>query len=83
MPVERRCLDCNKIFSVPPSQVKRGGGKFCSIACGTRYRNKRDNPAWCPEVRKKINENHADEKTIPCMAEKGRFPLVGLMGEIL
>jgi 5-methylcytosine-specific restriction endonuclease McrA len=60
MPIQRTCLECGASFSVPPSQVRRGGGKFCSIGCGTRYRNKTDNPAWRPEVREKISKNHAD-----------------------
>lgn len=60
MPVQRTCLECGKPFSVPPSLVRRGGGKFCSTSCGIRYRNKIDNPAKRPEVREKISRNHAD-----------------------
>lgn len=30
---ERQCLICNKIFSVYPSGVNRGQGKFCSKKC--------------------------------------------------
>lgn len=58
--IERNCGECGKTFNVYPSQIKRGGGKFCSISCATTYRNKTNNPAWRPEVRRKISENHAD-----------------------
>jgi 5-methylcytosine-specific restriction endonuclease McrA len=57
--IQRFCLQCNKEFFTFPSQVKRGGGKFCSIGCGTTYRNIHNNPTKDPEVRKKISENHA------------------------
>ena len=58
--VERKCEMCGKVFYTFPSQVKRGGGRYCSKGCGTRFRNLTDNPAKLPDVRKKIKENHAD-----------------------
>jgi hypothetical protein len=58
--IEKSCLYCSEKFMVFPSQIKKGGGKFCSISCGTTYRNKKDNPSKRAEVRKKISENHAD-----------------------
>ncbi len=58
--IERKCLMCGKDFEVYESQVKRGGGKYCSISCGTTYRNLTNNPTKDPDVRKKISENHAD-----------------------
>lgn len=74
MPVARECKECTKEFFVPPSQVKRGGGKFCSVSCGTTYRNKTNNPAWREEVRAKISKNHADVS-----GEKN--PMYGRRGE--
>lgn len=56
--VRRECLQCNSEFYVYPSQLKRGG-RFCSVGCGTTYRNLTDNPSKRPEVRKKISDNHA------------------------
>jgi 5-methylcytosine-specific restriction endonuclease McrA len=58
--VKRVCEQCGKEFYVFPSIVKTGRGKFCSVACGTIYRNLHDNPSKKEEVRKKISENHAD-----------------------
>jgi hypothetical protein len=57
--VNCECKQCGSIFSVYASQIKRGGGKFCSIGCGTKYRNLTDNPAWRDDVKRKISENHA------------------------
>lgn len=54
------CQECQTPFEVYPCQLRRGGGKFCSIGCGTRYRNKRDNPSRRKDVREKISKNHAD-----------------------
>ena len=54
------CKQCGKEFFVYPCQIRRGGGKFCSISCGTRYRNLHCNPTRSPTVRKKISEHHAD-----------------------
>ena len=33
MPIECVCQTCGKTFSVPPSRIKAGGGKYCSMAC--------------------------------------------------
>lgn len=60
MPVKCKCKCCGKEFQVPPSQIKRGGGIFCSTSCGTRYRNILNNPAKNEDVRRKISLNHAD-----------------------
>lgn len=57
--LDRTCLQCGKEFKAHKCQVKRGGGKYCSISCGTTYRNIHNNPAKDPEVRKKISQNHA------------------------
>ena len=71
--IERECMQCGKKFLVYPSVIKHGGGKFCSIGCGTTYRNTHNNPAWREEVREKISKNHADvsgEKN-PMYGKKG------------
>ena len=54
------CKQCGTVFYVRPCYVARGNVGFCSIGCGTTYRNLRDNPAHRPEVRAKIAEHHAD-----------------------
>lgn len=58
--IKRVCNWCGAEFYVYQSHVKRGGGKFCSNSCKASFRNKIDNPAWRPEVRRKISLNHAD-----------------------
>jgi 5-methylcytosine-specific restriction endonuclease McrA len=58
--VKRSCNWCGAEFYVYQSQIKRGGGKFCSNSCKASFRNTTDNPAWRPEVRRKISLNHAD-----------------------
>jgi len=56
----RICKMCGKEFQVRTCYTKRGQGKFCSISCGTRFRNIHDNPTKDPLVRKKISANHAN-----------------------
>lgn len=58
--VDRVCVHCGKAFKTYMSEIRKGGGKFCSIGCGTKHRNLTDNPAKRPEARRKISENHAD-----------------------
>lgn len=47
-----QCVICGSETRVQPSQLKRGGGKTCSVICKNKYaRSKRDvsgnkNPAW-------------------------------------
>jgi hypothetical protein len=40
-PKERRCLLCKKKFWVRRCVLRAGGGKYCSYACYTNYRNKK------------------------------------------
>ena len=55
------CVECHIVFEQWPSVVKRTGGRFCSISCSVKNRNRREgNPASRPEVRAKISANHAD-----------------------
>lgn len=58
--IKRVCKQCGKEFHAYKSQVLKGKAKFCSISCGTTFRNLTANPARNPAVRKKISENHAD-----------------------
>lgn len=58
--IQRQCKYCGNEFRVSPSVVERGRGNFCSVSCGTTYRNITNNPTRSNEVRKKISANHAD-----------------------
>lgn len=58
--INKHCIQCGKEFEVYLSEIKKGGGKFCSRSCATTYRNLTNNPSKNPEIRKKISENHAD-----------------------
>ena len=54
------CQQCGKEFITHTCYVKRGGARFCSHSCHTKYRNIVANPSKRPEVRAKISKNHAD-----------------------
>ena len=58
--VERSCSWCGKTFFSYQSEIRKGGGKFCSRSCATTYRNTYDNPAKRAESRAKISQHHAD-----------------------
>lgn len=58
--IEKRCMNCGKTFCTYPSEIKKGGGKFCTRSCATIYRNTHNNPSWNEDVRQKISRNHAD-----------------------
>lgn len=58
--VERPCLWCGRTFLIYPSEIRKGGGKFCSRKCAMTYRNTHDNPTKSAEVRARISQNHAD-----------------------
>jgi hypothetical protein len=68
-----KCLYCKKEFSVYPSQIKKGGGKYCSMSCRATHRNIIDNPVNKPGVKDKISKNHADVsgKNNPMYGRKG------------
>ena len=57
---ECKCLWCEKIFFAHASEVRRGGGKFCSRSCAATYHNTYNNPTKQMSVREKISQNHAD-----------------------
>lgn len=69
------CLQCKKEFETFHSEIKKGGGKFCSRSCATTYRNLHFNPSWDEDVRKKISKNHADVSGIknPMYGRRGRL----------
>lgn len=73
--VKRICLQCGKEFDAFPCLIKRGGGKFCSVGCGTRYRNLHNNPSKSPEAKLKISQNHAD-------VSGANNPMYGKRGEL-
>lgn len=58
--VEVKCLNCGENFSTHLCQIKRGGGKFCSLSCTRTYKNLHNNPSKRPEVKEKISKNHMD-----------------------
>ena len=59
-----RCQNCGKIFYVYPSEIKKGGGKFCSNECKYASRKWRERisrankgkPAWCVGLTKETDE---------------------------
>ena len=73
MKIKLNCKYCGKEFEQYESIVKKGGGKFCSISCGTTFRNLTNNPSKNPEVRMKISKNHADISGVknPMYGRKG------------
>jgi hypothetical protein len=38
MPIQRTCLQCGKLFFVPPSKVKEGKGNFCCKTCANLHK---------------------------------------------
>lgn len=69
-----KCKQCDEKFEVRKREIEKGKGKFCSISCGTTFRNLTNNPAKCPKVRKKISENHANVsgKNNPMYGRRGK-----------
>lgn len=57
-----KCLYCKKEFNVYPSQIKKGGGKYCSMSCRATHKNLIDNPVNRQGVKEKISKNHANVK---------------------
>lgn len=41
MPVQCTCQHCGSAFSVPPREIRRGKGRFCSRACAMAARDNR------------------------------------------
>ncbi len=58
--VECVCEECRGVFLVRPYRIRRGRVRFCSVSCGTKHRNRVDNPARREDVRAKISANHAN-----------------------
>ncbi len=38
--IPKNCANCGKEFMVPPSEIRRGGGRFCSAKCWYGSKNK-------------------------------------------
>lgn len=68
MKIEKRCLECGKLFSVHPYREKTA--KFCSFECKGRWQMKLKNPAKDNEIQKKISKGKTkytlSEKRIIC-----------------
>ena len=52
--VKKACKYCGNIFSVPLSEIKRGGGLFCSRKCKGLWRSEhfKENPKWKPKMKR-------------------------------
>ena len=50
---QKTCLQCGESFFVRKCYIIRGQGKFCSVSCGTTYRNLTNNPSKNPDVKLK------------------------------
>ena len=69
------CKQCLEIFSCPDSEVRRGGGKFCSRVCWDKYNKK--NPSAKKDKIRKICSNckkvfyviPARKETVYCSVE--------------
>lgn len=72
--IECKCKQCEKTFYLFPSEIKKGGGKYCSRSCAMKYRNIHDNPTKDEKVREKISKNHADfsGKNNPMYGRRGK-----------
>lgn len=44
--IARICKECGRQFKVYPTQIRRTGGKFCSISCASKYRIKHSKINW-------------------------------------
>lgn len=59
--VQLKCLECGKPFEAHPSEIRRGGGKFCSPECG--YENKRRQVKFnCEVCGKEVSQRSSDYK---------------------
>jgi G:T-mismatch repair DNA endonuclease (very short patch repair protein) len=46
------CLFCGKCFTIKPSRIKKGGGKFCSLSCARREQRHNAKPKMTtPEIK--------------------------------
>lgn len=56
MKIESICLNCNKIFLVNSSEIKRGNGKFCSRLCSIQFHT--NEPTICSCGKKTTNKKY-------------------------
>lgn len=80
--IKRICGKCGKDFFAIPSQVSRGGGKFCSKDCVLSWRSVNDkgpnNPAWKGGKAKRVCETCGKAFfATPATARKGQARFCG------
>lgn len=80
MKVKCICKQCGKEFETEKGNINRGGGKFCSISCGTTFRNLTNNPAKREDVRRKKSEQ---QKGIPRKHGMSRTRLYTVWADML
>ena len=75
MPIIKNCIYCGKPFKTHDCQIKRGGGKYCSLSCTRTHKNLIDNPVNKKDVKEKISKNHANVsgKNNPMYGKKGKL----------
>lgn len=62
--ITRNCFICHKEFSVNPSVIKFGGGKFCSRQCHYKFQKITPNKGWFkPGIRGTTNGRYRHKKT--------------------
>ena len=78
--IKRICKQCGKGFETTPSQIKKGGGKFCSQKCLSEWKSEhikgKNNPAWQGGEIKQICQTCGCEFTVtPSIIKigKGKF----------
>jgi len=69
MPIECKCLECEKEFKVKPYIIKRGRGKFCCKKCQYAWMSKNNcgeknpnyNNRWSEDRKKEFSESRMGE----------------------
>src|SRR5262245_16768667 len=46
MPIDRTCLHCGRAFTVPPAEVRKGGGRYCSHSCSAKHHTAERSARW-------------------------------------
>jgi len=64
------CLACGKEFYAPPSLLRRGGGKYCSVACRAKTQGERTRK---PKTTLICNHCGESYEVHPCHANRSRF----------
>jgi len=70
--IERICKQCGNKFLAHLSDIKRGGGKFCSKDCSGKYHMEKNNSSWTNRI-DKVCHQCGSQFTISAVEErKGR-----------